>query len=127
MNYNKVIYVLLGAAVLLAFPLLYLVLRPPGEPPLTASQWLLFGGLALPVVFSALIPIVSIRVRRARGLPPEQLSAADFRFFISLIAVLCPLAFFAAWMFGAFGSLVIMLAPIACINRFQHRGKPDPK
>ena len=88
MNYNKVIYFLIGAAALLAFPLLYLVLTPPGQPPLSPSQWLLFGALALAVVLAAIMPIIIYRVRRARGLPPEHVSASDLRFVIALIAVL---------------------------------------
>jgi hypothetical protein len=127
MNYNKVIYVLLGTAVLLAFPLIYLGLHGRGQPPLSPSQWLLFGGLALPVVLVAILPIINHRVRRARGLPPEHVSASDLRFTITLIAVLCPLAFFAVLTFGAFGSLVIMLAPIAFIIRSHRRGQPNHK
>ena len=127
MNYNKVIYVLLGAAVLLAFPLIYLGLHRSGQAMLSPSQWLLFGGLALPVVLAALLPIIIHRVRRTRGLPPEHLSASDLRFTIALIAVLCPLTFFAVWMFPVFGSLVIMVVPIAFVIRAQHRSQPNHK
>jgi hypothetical protein len=125
MNYNKVIYILLGAGVLLAFPLIYLGLLHPGQATLSPSQWLWFGGLALPVVLAAVLPMIIHRVRRARGLPPEQVSASDLRFTIALIAVLCPLAFFAVLMFGAFGSLVIMLAPMAFIIRSHRRSQPN--
>ena len=127
MNYNKVIYMLLGAAVMLAFPLIYLGLLRSGQATLSPSQWLLFGGLALAVVLAAILPIIIYRVRQARGLPPEHVSASDLRFTIALIAVLCPLTFFAVWMFPVFGSLVIMLAPIAFIIRSHRRGQPNHK
>jgi len=124
MNYNKVIYGLLGAAVMPAFPLIYLVLAPRGHAPLSAAQWLLFGGLALPVVCAATLPIIIQRVRRARGLPPEHGSASDVRFAITLMAVLCPLTFFAVLAFGAFGSLLIMAVPFAFMIRAQRRSQP---
>jgi hypothetical protein len=127
MNYNKVIYILLGAAALLAFPLIYLGLHGRGQPPLSPSQWLLFGGLAFPVVLAAILPIIIHRVRRARGLPPEHVSASDLRFTIALMAVLCPLTFFAVWMFGAFGSLLIMVVPFAFMIRAQRRSRPNHK
>ena len=143
MNYNKVIYILIGAAALLAFPLIYLiliprspttlspsvgeVLLPRGQTMLSPSHWLVFGALALLVVLAAVSPIIVHRVRRARGLPPEHVSASDLRFTLILIAVLCPLAFFAVTMFEAYGTLVIMLAPIACMIRFQRRSQPNPK
>ena len=128
MNYNKVIYILIGAAVLLAFPLIYLVVMFPRVQTMPSpSQWLLFGALALPVAVVPLLLVIIHRVRRARGLSPEHISASDLRFMLLTIAVLCPLAVFAAMMFGAFGSLVIMLAPIACIIRSQLRSQPNPK
>jgi hypothetical protein len=128
MNYNKVIYFLLGAAVLVAFPLIYLGLLRSGQTMLSPSQWRLFGGLALPVVvFAAILPIIIHRVRRARGLPPEHVSASDLRFTIALIAVLCPLTFFAVWIFPVFGSLVIMVVPFAFIIRAQLRRQPNNK
>ena len=107
--------------------LIYLGLHGRGQPPLSPSQWLLFGGLALPVVLAAILPIIVHRVRRARGLPPQHVSASDLRFIIILSAVLCPLTFFAVTMFGAFGPLVIMLAPIAFIIRSRRRSHPNPK
>jgi hypothetical protein len=127
MNYNKLTYVLLGAAALLAFSLLYLVLLRSGHAMLSPSQWLLFGGLALPVVLAAIIPIVIRRVRRSRDLPREHISASDLRFTIALIAVLCPLTFFAVWMFPVYGSLLIMLVPIAFIIRGSRRSQPNHK
>jgi hypothetical protein len=127
MNYNKVIYGFLGAAVLLAFALLYLVLLRSSQAVLSPSRWLLFVGCALPVVAAAILPFVVHRVRRARGLPPEHVSASDLRFTLILSAVLCPLTFFAVTMFGAFGTLAIMLAPIAFIIRSQRRTEPNPK
>jgi protein-S-isoprenylcysteine O-methyltransferase Ste14 len=66
MNYNKVIYGFLGAAVLLALALLYLVLLRSSQAVLSPSRWLLFVGCALPVVAAAILPFVVHRVRRAR-------------------------------------------------------------
>jgi len=120
---NKVIHILLGAAVVLAFPLIYLLLLPPGQPTLSPSQWLVFGGVALALVFGAFLPGI---VRRVRGLPPEPVSASDLRFVIAVAAILCPLTFFAVWTFGAFGSLVIMLGPIAFAIRYPRRSHPAP-
>ena len=42
---------------------------------------------------------------------------ADTRFAVAVAAVLCPLTFFAVWEWGAFGSLLILLVPIAFIFR----------
>ena len=123
MNYNKVIYILLGAAVLLAFPLIYLLLIRPGQTTLSPSQWLLLGCVALALVLAAFLPTV---VRRLRGLPPHQISPSDIRFFIAVTAVLCPLAFFAVWALGPFGSFVIMLVPLAFAFRFPSRGQAVP-
>ena len=127
MNYTKVFYILVGAAVLLAFPLIYLVLLPPGQATLPPSRWLLFGGLALAVVLAAIMPIIIYRVRQTRGLPPEHVSASDLRFTIALMTVLCPLTFFAVWMFPVFGSLVIMVVPVAFAIRAQRRRQPHHK
>jgi hypothetical protein len=124
MNHNKIIHILLGAAVLIALPLIYLGLLGPGQRTLSPSQWLLFGGVAFALVLGAFLPSI---VRRVRGLPPEPVSASDLRFVIALIVVLCPLAFFAVWTFGAFGSLVIMLAPIAFMIRYSRRSQPSNK
>jgi len=127
MNYNKVIYILLGAGVLLAFPLLYLILFPPGQTTPSPSRWLLFGGLALPVALAGILPIIIHRVRRARGLPPEHVSASDLRFTLILMAVLCPLVCFAEFTFGAYGSLLMMVIPAAFAIRAQRRGQPNQK
>ena len=127
MNYTKVFYILVGAAVLLAFPLIYLVLLPPGQATLSPSRWLLFGSLSLAVLLAAIMPIIIYRVRQTRGLPPEHVSASDLRFTIALMAVLCPLTFFAVWMFGAFGSLLIMVVPFAFMIRAQRRSQPNHK
>ncbi len=127
MNSKKVIYFLLSAAALLAFPLIYLLMNGRGQPPLSPSRWLLFGTLAFPVVLAAILPMLIFRVRRARGLPPLQLSASDLRFTILLIAVLCPLTFLVVSLFPGFGSLVILLVPFAFIIRGQLRGQPNPK
>jgi hypothetical protein len=47
--------------------------------------------------------------------------SSDIKFSIAVALVLCPLAFFAVWEFGPFGSFVIVLAPIAFILRSHHR------
>jgi hypothetical protein len=114
MKQNTVIHILLGAAVLPAIASLYLLLARPGQPALSPSHWILFGGVAFTLVLAAFLPSV---VRRLRGLPPQPISAPDVRFSIALAAVVCPLAFFAVWTFGPFGSFVIMLVPIAFFLR----------
>ena len=127
MNYKKVIYIFLGAAALLAVPLIYLLLHGRGQPPLSPSRWLFFGSVAFPMALAAILPTIFLGVRRARGLPPQHLSASDLRFTIILISVLCPLTFFAVSMFPAFGFLIIIVAPFAFIIRGQLRGQPNPK
>jgi hypothetical protein len=117
---NKFIHILLGAAVLLAFPLIYLVLLRPGQSTLSPSQWLLFGGATLALALTAFLPSI---MRRLRGSPPQAVVTSDLRFMFALVAVLCPLAFFAVWIFGAFGSLVIILVPIAFALRTPRRSQ----
>ena len=126
MNYIKVIYILLGAAVLIAFPLIYLLLLPRGQTTPSPSQWLLFCGLALPVLLTAILPMIFHRVRKARGLPTEHVSASDLRFCLILLAVLCPLAFFAVLAFGPLGSIVIGFVPFAFAFRAPRRSQPTP-
>jgi uncharacterized membrane protein len=48
---------------------------------------------------------------------------SDSRFFIVLLAVLCPLTFAAVILFPVFGSLTIMLVPIAYAIRAQQGGR----
>jgi len=55
-----------------------------------------------------------------------QASASDLHFMLTLIAVLCPLTFLAVWMFPVFGSLVIMVVPIAYAIRSPRRRQPTP-
>ena len=50
---------------------------------------------------------------------------SDTRFATVLTVILCPLAFFAVWMFSAYGTLVIMLVPIAFMIRDQLRNDRD--
>ena len=57
----------------------------------------------------------------------QQSTMSDSRFATVLIVVLCPLVFFAVWMFSAYGTLVIMLVPIAFMIRDQRRNKAVPK
>jgi hypothetical protein len=115
MKQNTVIHLLLGAAVLPAIGLLYLLLAHHGQAGLSPSGWALFAALSLMLILAAFAPSL---VRRLRGLPaPQPLSPSDVRFSIALVAVLCPLTFFAVWAFGPFGSFVIMLVPIAFIVR----------
>lgn len=121
---NKPIHILLGVAVALAFPFIYLLLLRPGQPTLSPWQWLLFGGVALALALAAFLPSI---LRRFHGLPPHPVSPSDLRFTVALLAVLCPLAFFAVWMFGAFGSFVIMLVPIAFMIRAPRRSQPSHK
>ena len=120
---HKVLHILLLAAVLLVFPLLYLLLLRTGHPILSPSQWLLFAGVALAVALAAFLPGM---VGRSRGLSPQPISPSDIRFSIVVAIVLCPLAFFAVLAFGPFGSFVIMLVPIAFIVRSAGRKRPAP-
>jgi hypothetical protein len=57
----------------------------------------------------------------------QQSTLSDSRFAIALTAILCPVVFFAVWMFSAYGTLVIMLVPIAFMIREQRRNKAVPK
>src|SRR3954471_23807350 len=103
---NKVIHILLGVAVVLAFPIIYLLLLRPGQPTLSPLQWLLFGSMASALALGAFLPSI---LRQVRGLPQQPVSASHLRFSIVLAGLLCPLAFFAVWTFGPLGSLVICL------------------
>ncbi len=115
MKANTVIHLLLGVAVLTAMGLLYSILIHPGQPGLSPWRWALFA--ALPLIF-ILVTFAPSLVRRWRGLPaPQPPTPSDVRFFIALVVVLCPVAFFAVWAYGPFGSFVIMLVPIAFILR----------
>ena len=117
MKQNTVIHILLGVAILPAIACLYLILARPGRPMLSPSGWIWFGSAALALILAAFGPSL---LRRMRGLPPPQpLSPSDIRFSMVLVVVLCPLTFFAVWTCGPFGSLAIMLAPIALILRAQ--------
>ena len=117
---NKVIHILLGAAVLLAITLIYFVLLRPGQATLSHSQWLLFGGASLALVLVAFLPSI---VRRIRGLPPQPVPPSDLRFAIILVAVICSLM----PLLGEFGYLLIMVVPFAFIIRGQLRGQPNSK
>jgi hypothetical protein len=50
-----------------------------------------------------------------------QSTMSDSRFATVLTVILCPLAFFAVWMFSVYGTLVIMLVPIAFMMRDKFR------
>jgi hypothetical protein len=50
-----------------------------------------------------------------------QSTMSDSRFATVLTVILCPLAFFAVWMFSVYGTLVIMLVPIAFMIRDKFR------
>lgn len=121
---SKAIHILLGVAVLLALPLIYLVLLRPGQPMFPPSQWLVFAGAALALLLAAFLPGV---VRRVRGMPPQAVSPSDLRFGLAVAAVLCPLAFLAVWVMGPFGAFIIVLAPVALIIRSRRSGELDQK
>jgi hypothetical protein len=125
---NTVIHGLLGAAVLIAVVLLYLILSPTpnGQLMLSPSGWIVFGGAALALVLAAFLPSL---VRRWRGLPPPQvLSPSDIRFCIMVVVVGCALAFVGAlsemWWLAV---LPIMLAPLSIVFRFAARRQRDEK
>ena len=48
----------------------------------------------------------------------QRQMSAENRFAIAVTSVLCPLAFFAVWEWGAYGTLVVMLVPIAFMLRY---------
>lgn len=113
---NTIIHVLLGAIVLVAIVLNYLVLAPHGQSMLSPSGWLVFGGVALTLVLAMFLPSL---VRRWRGLrPPQPLSPSDIRFCIMVAVVGCNLAVVGVvsemWWLMALG---IMLAPLSFMFR----------
>jgi hypothetical protein len=55
--------------------------------------------------------------------PTKTNPMSDSRFNVVLLAVLCPLTFAAVMLFPMFGSLTIMLVPIAYAIRAQQRGR----
>jgi hypothetical protein len=115
---NTILTILLGVAVLLAIGLFYLGFSD--QSGLSASQWAWFAAFTLTLPLVVFAPIV---LGQWRGTPPAPpLSQPDIRFYIAVVAVLCPLAFFAVWEWGAYGTFVIMLVPMAFILRSPRRG-----
>ena len=113
---NTIIHGLLGAAVLLAVVLLYMVLAHDGQPNLSPSGWGLLGGAALTLALATFLPSL---VRRWRGLPPPPpLSPSDISFAIMVTVVGCALAvigvFSEMWWLMALG---IWLAPLSFMFR----------
>jgi hypothetical protein len=123
MKQNTVFHILLGVAVLLAIALVYLGLATSDQSGLSSSQWVLFAAVALAGMLATFAPSV---LRRLRGLPPPQpMPPSVIRFSIAVVAILCPLTCFAVWEWPAFGSLVIILVPIAFILRFHGRSQRE--
>jgi predicted metal-binding membrane protein len=120
---NTVIHGLLGATVLLAILLLYLVLAHHGQPVLPPSRWILFGSIALALVLAAFLPSL---VRRWRGLPPQPLPPADISLAVMATLVGCALVlfgvFFEMWWLMAFA---IMLPPLSFIWRNAPKQQRD--
>jgi hypothetical protein len=121
---NTVIHGLLGATVLFAMVLLYLVLARHGGPVLLPSGWIVFGGIALALALAAFLPS---SVRRWRGLPPPQpLLPADIGMAVMVTLVGCALAFFGVffemWWLMAFA---IMLPPLSFIWRNAPKQQRD--
>jgi hypothetical protein len=119
---NKAFNTFLGAVGLIAFPIVYLLLRP-AEPTRSPAPWFWFGGTSLALALAAFLPLV---VRRLRVLPPHPVQSSDLRYSLGLAAVMMPLTFFAVWVLGPLGSLVILLVPIACILRSPKPGLLKP-
>jgi hypothetical protein len=119
MKQYPAIHILLGGVFVLAITLFYLLLAPSDRSGLYPWQWVLFAAFTAALMLAVFGPSV---MRRRRGLPPQPLPPSDIRFSLAVAAVLCPLAFFAIVVWGPFGSLVIMLAPIAFIFRYPRRG-----
>ena len=53
------------------------------------------------------------------------MSASDIRFSVAVAVIGSILAFVAVWFGGAYGTLVIILVPIAFLFRSQQRGGRD--
>ena len=123
---NTIIHGLLGAAVLLAVVLLYMVLAHDGQPNLSPSGWGLLGGAALTLALATFLPSL---VRRWRGLPPPPpLSPSDISFGIMVSVVGCNLAvigvFSEMWWLMALG---IGLAPLSFMFRGARQRQHVPK
>ncbi|MHA3772293.1 hypothetical protein ACXR0O_12235 [Verrucomicrobiota bacterium sgz303538] len=124
MNYSKITHVLLGGAVLLALLLVYLGLLHLGQSTLSPLQWLLFGAFGVALLLMAFLPSM---VRRFRGMPQEAISPSDFRFTMAVAGILCPVAFFAVWVFGAYGAIIIAFAPAIFMFRSSSRAQGSSK
>ena len=114
------IHLTLGAAVLLAMALLYVLLVHDGQPRLSPrlslSGWAVFGAAALALVLMAWAPGL---LRGWRGLsPPQTLSRSDTNFYIMVAVAGCALAvagvFSGMWWLMVLG---IMLAPLSSMFR----------
>ncbi len=119
MKQNTVLSILTGAVFLITLSLLYLLLAPLGRSIHSPVWWMAFGSIAVLLVVGVFAPMLARRLRGASA--PTPLTSADIRFTIALIAVVCPLAF---WARGAYGSLVILLVPIAFLIRQQIKVAP---
>ena len=112
-----IIHGLLGLVVLVTIGLFYALLVPHGQSSLSPLTWTVFIAAALALGLVAFAPSL---LRRWRGLaPPPPMSAADIKFSIVLVAVLCPIAFWAVWLGGAYGSMAMILVPLAFLFRFR--------
>lgn len=121
---NTVIHGFLGAAVLLALLLLYVLLAYHNQLMLPPAGWILFGGIAVALVSAAFLPSLT---RRWRGLPPPQpLSPADIKLAMMVTLAGCALAFFGVfsemWWLMAFA---IMLAPLFFTWHYSRKGKDN--
>lgn len=112
MKQNTALSILTGAAFLVALSLLYVLLAPLGRSMHSPVGWMAFGSIAMLLVVAVFAPMMAHRRRGASA--PTPLTPADIRFTIALLVVVCPLVF---WAGGAYGSLVILLVPIAFLVR----------
>ncbi len=119
MKQNTAIAILTGAAFLVAITLLYVLLAPVDRSMLSRMGWMAFGSIAMLLVVAVLAPLIARRLRGTSA--PRPLTPADIRFTIAILAILCPLIF---WAGSAYGSLLIMLVPISFILRKQNKVTP---
>jgi hypothetical protein len=122
---NTIIHALLGAAVLLAIALLYLLLVHNAQANnLSPVEWTVFGGAALALGLAAFVPSL---LRRSRGLPAAPLlSRSDIGFCIMVALVGCVLAvvgvFSEMWWLMTLG---IMLAPMSFMFRGSRQSESE--
>src|ERR1041385_10307 len=118
---NKALNILVGALITIGVALGFSGLATPTQSSLSILQWSLLAALLLLLAIG--LPIMRRSIRASQSTP----SLTDLKFALIVAVVLCPAPFFAVWTFGAFGSLVICLVPVAFIFRSSRRSQLPPK